>query len=311
MRLAKLKVGVIGLGGISDMHISGLLANEEAVLWSVCDCKEEVLARRGEQYNIPEARRYLNYTEMLADPELEAVSIGTPNYNHFEIACEAIKHQKPFALEKPVTLGAQEAAALRDLVTEAHLPHMICFSYRYKSAVRFAKWLINQGKLGEVKHVYGQYLQGWGLDGQLPLVWRFRKELSGSGVLGDLGSHLLDLQRFLVGNVERVIADADTIIRKRTLLEGDGEGKGEVDVDDFCHVLARLEGAHHPRWPFRDSPSAGATFSSWKSSGTAGRFCITWKKRMSYMLSCPKMATRSSEKWIFPKNFKWIKWPLL
>lgn len=149
MRLAKLKVGVIGLGGISDMHISGLLANEEAVLWSVCDCKEEVLARRGEQYNIPEARRYLNYTEMLADPELEAVSIGTPNYNHFEIACEAIKHQKPFALEKPVTLGAQEAAALRDLVTEAHLPHMICFSYRYKSAVRFAKWLINQGKLGK------------------------------------------------------------------------------------------------------------------------------------------------------------------
>ncbi|MNC09988.1 Glucose-6-phosphate 3-dehydrogenase [compost metagenome] len=238
--MGKLKVGVIGLGGISDMHISGLLANEDAILWSICDCKEEVLVRRGEQYKIPEARRYLNYQEMLADPELEAVTIGTPNYNHYEIACEAIKHQKPFALEKPVTLGAQEAAALRDLVAEARLPHMICFSYRYKSAVRYAKWLMEQGKIGEVKHVYGQYLQGWGLNRQLPLVWRFRKELTGSGALGDLGSHLLDLQRFLVGNVERVLADADTIIKDRDLL--DGEGRGEVDVDDFCHVLARLEG---------------------------------------------------------------------
>ncbi|WP_256719500.1 Gfo/Idh/MocA family protein [Paenibacillus odorifer] len=240
VQLAKLKVGVIGLGGISDMHISGLLANEDAILWSICDCKEEVLARRGEQYNIPEARRYLNYKEMLVDPELEAVSIGTPNYNHYEIACEAIRHHKPFALEKPVTLAAQEAAVLWDLAAEAGLPHMICFSYRYKSAVRYAKWLMGQGKIGEVKHVYGQYLQGWGLDEQLPLVWRFSRKLSGSGALGDLGSHLLDLQRFLVGNVERVMADADTIIKDRALLEG--EGRGEVDVEDYCHVLARLEG---------------------------------------------------------------------
>ncbi|SDE98731.1 Predicted dehydrogenase [Fontibacillus panacisegetis] len=240
MHLAKLKVGVIGLGGIADMHISGLLASDDAVLWSICDCKEEVLAGRGEQFHIPEARRYLNYKEMLADPELEAVTIGTPNYNHFEIACEAVKHRKPFALEKPVTLNVREAIVLRDLLDEAPLPHMICFSYRYKSAIRYAKWLIRQGKLGEVKHVYGQYLQGWGLNEQLPLVWRFRRELSGSGALGDLGSHLLDLQRFLVGNVEWVMADADTIIKERALLEG--EGKGEVDVDDFCHVLARLEG---------------------------------------------------------------------
>ncbi|WP_241781631.1 Gfo/Idh/MocA family oxidoreductase [Paenibacillus sp. DMB5] len=240
MQLAKLKVGVIGLGGISDMHISGLLANEEAVLWSICDCKEEVLASRGEQYQIPESRRYLDYTEMLADPELEAVSIGTPNYNHYEIACEAIKQQKPFALEKPVTLDEREAAALRDLLSETDLTHMLCFSYRYKPAVRYAKWLIDQGKLGTVKHVYGQYLQGWGLSERVPLVWRFRRELSGSGALGDLGSHLLDLQRFLVGDVERVMADAGTIIKERPLLDGDG--KGEVDVDDFCHVLARIEG---------------------------------------------------------------------
>lgn len=94
--------------------------------------------------------------------------------------------------------------------------------------------------MGVIKHVYSQYLQGWGLDERIPLVWRFRKDLAGSGALGDLGSHILDLQRLLVGNVERAIADADTIVKERALL--DGEGKGEVDVDDFCHVLARLSG---------------------------------------------------------------------
>ncbi len=238
--MEKLKIGVIGLGGIANVHISGILASEDALVWSICDCSEEALANRGEELGIPESRRFLNVEDLLMDPELDAVTIGTPNHNHFTIAYEAIKRRKPFALEKPVSLDTREAAILRDVLASDPLPHMVCFSYRYKAAVRYAKWLIGEGKLGNIKHIYSQYLQGWGLNENIPLVWRFRKELSGSGALGDLGSHILDLQRFLVGDVERVIADADTIIKERDLISG--EGKGEVDVDDFCHVLARLEG---------------------------------------------------------------------
>ncbi|WP_410512013.1 Gfo/Idh/MocA family oxidoreductase [Paenibacillus sp. BR2-3] len=236
----KLRIGVIGLGGIADFHIAGIQESPDAEVWAICDCNEETLQRRGNELNIPDSRRYLNYEELLLNPEVDAVTIGTPNYNHFTIAYAAIKHRKPFALEKPVTLDTREADILNEMIELNPIPHMICFSYRYKPAARYAKLLIKQGKIGDIRHVYCQYLQGWGLHESVPLVWRFQKELSGSGALGDLGSHVLDLNRFLVGEIERVFADAGTIMKERELVGG--EGKGEVDVDDFCHVLARLEG---------------------------------------------------------------------
>jgi predicted dehydrogenase len=238
--MGKLKIGMIGLGGIAGFHSEGILACEDAEIWSICDINETRLAERSKEWSIPEARTYLNYTDLLKDPELDAVTIGTPNYNHFDIAFEAIKHGKPFALEKPVTLHAEEAAILKNALESNPLPHMICFSYRYKTAARYAKQLIEEGRLGTIHHVYSQYLQGWGINDNVPLVWRFQKELTGSGAMGDLGCHILDLTRFLVGDTEHVFADAGTIIRERSLL--DGSGKGEVDVDDYCHVLSRMEG---------------------------------------------------------------------
>ncbi|MFB9324666.1 Gfo/Idh/MocA family protein [Paenibacillus aurantiacus] len=238
--MGKLKVGLIGLGGIADFHSQGILASADAEIWSISDCNPEMLDRRSKAWNIPASRAYLDYEAMLQDPELDAVTIGTPNSSHFEVAKAAIASGKPFALEKPVALDAGEAAILKDLLAQNPVPHLICFSYRYKSAVRYAKHLIAEGKLGEIRHVYGQYLQGWAIDEDIPLVWRFRKELTGSGAIGDLGSHILDLTRFLVGVTQRVLADAGTIVAERPLL--DGSGNGEVDVDDYCHVLSRIEG---------------------------------------------------------------------
>lgn len=302
MGLNKMKVGVIGLGGISDMHIGGLLACEDAVLWTICDCKEDVLQHRGEQYQIPDSRRYLNYKDMLADPELDAVSIGTPNYNHFEIACEAIRQRKPFALEKPVTLNMQEAAILRDLLAENPLPHMICFSYRYKAAARYAKWFIEQGKLGKINHVYGQYLQGWGINEELPLVWRFSEALSGSGALGDLGSHLIDLQRFLVGDIERVIADADTLIKERDLLTG--EGRAQVDVDDFCHVLARLEGGASSTMSISRFAYGRGNYQQLEVYGTLGALVYNLEEEDSLYVKLSENEDKDFRKVDIPETFR-------
>lgn len=239
--MEKLKIGVIGLGGIAGGHIAGILASPDAEVWSICDASEDALEKRGAELRIPEARRYPHYGALLCDPEVDAVTIATPNQSHFAIANEAIRQRKPFALEKPVSLDTREANILREALAAAPLPHMVCFSYRYKRAVRYAKTLLDQGRLGDIRHIYSQYLQSWGLDEELPLVWRFRRDMAGSGALGDLGSHILDLQRFLVGDVERAFADAGTVIKERLLIGGEG-GKGEVDVDDFCHVLARIKG---------------------------------------------------------------------
>lgn len=237
--MGKLKIGMIGLGGIADFHSAGILASPDAEIWAICDCDAQKLAARLEQWGLPKERGYTDYRDLLNNPEVDAVTIGTPNYNHFSIAVDAIRAGKPFALEKPVTMKAQEALMLRSLLHEKPLPHIICFSYRYKAAARYAKQLIAEGRLGTIHHVYSQYLQSWGI-GQVPLVWRFQKELTGSGAMGDLGCHILDLVRFLVGDTERVLADAGTIVKERERL--DGQGKGAVDVDDFCHVLSRLAG---------------------------------------------------------------------
>lgn len=235
----KLKIGIIGVGGIADYYISCMKDHAEAELWAICDSNEQRVMQLGAELEIPEARRFTNYEDMLQCQEVDAVMIGTPNFSHIAIARAAVKYRKPFALEKPIALHADEAVDLCAELKASPLPHMVCFSYRYKAAARYARHLIQQGKLGQIYHVYSQYLQSWAINEELPLLWRFNKSLTGSGALGDLGSHILDLHRFLVGDTERVIAHGDTIVKQRPLL--DGTGNGTVDVDDYCHVLGKME----------------------------------------------------------------------
>lgn len=238
--MTQIKMGIIGLAGIADFHIKGVLKSNDAILWAFCDVNEEFLNSIADKYDIPSSRRYTNYVEMLKNSGVDAVSICTPNFNHFAIAVEAIKNKIPFAVEKPITLNSGEAAILKQMAEEIKLPNMICFSYRYKSAARYAKWMIEQGLLGRIFHVYIQYMQGWGIDEKIPLQWRFQKSLSGSGALGDLGSHMLDLTRFLVGDINKVCSHAGTFIKERKKMDSDDTGI--VDVDDFCHIMAQIEG---------------------------------------------------------------------
>ena len=238
--MKKIRMGVIGLGGISNVHISGIRESQDAELVAVCDIDPEVLARKGELHGIPESHRFVDYRELLACPDVDAVSIGTPNSLHYCMAMDAVRYGKPFALEKPVTLNKEEASRLRDAVREAGLPNMTCFSYRFKSSARHARYLIEQGLLGEINHIYGQYIQSWGNMKEIPLVWRYRKDCSGSGALGDLGSHILDLARFVVGKeIRKVCAHAQTIVKERKI--PGSEEYGKVDVDDYCHFLAELK----------------------------------------------------------------------
>lgn len=300
--MKKLKIGVIGLGGIADYHIAGIVASEDAEVWSICDCNEGALKSRGNELDIPEHRRYLNHEDMLRDPELDAVTIGTPNFNHFTVAYEAIKQRKPFALEKPISLDTREAAILRDILEVDHVPHMVCFTYRYKTAVRYAKRLIEQGVLGSIHHVYSQYLQSWAIREDIPLVWRFQKELSGSGALGDLGSHILDLHRFLVGETDRVFSHAGTIVRERNLING--EGKGKVDVDDYCHVLARLEGGISSSMSISRFAYGRGNYQQLEVYGTQGALIYNLEEEDSLYVNLGKENDKGFRKVDIPDSFK-------
>jgi predicted dehydrogenase len=123
--------------------------------------------------------------------------------------------------------------------------NMICFNYRRAPAIQLAKKLIDEGRLGEIRHWRAVYLQDWALDPQLPLIWRFRREMAGSGSLGDLGAHLIDLAHFLVGSITEVIGTAETFIEERPLLEQESPAAGEtemgrVTIDDAVAFLVRF-----------------------------------------------------------------------
>jgi predicted dehydrogenase len=239
--MSKIRMGVIGVGVISTVHIMGIHKSKDAELVAICDINPEVLKTKGGLYEITESHRFLNHEDLLKCEDVDAVSICTPNNVHFPIARDAIKYRKSYLLEKPITLSYEDAMELKRLTKEANLPHMISFSYRYKSAARYARWLVTNGYLGNIYHIYAQYLQSWGNSDKTPRVWRFVKDITGSGALGDLGSHMLDLTRFLTGReIQKVVAHADTYTHQRKIPES--EEIGEVDVDDFCHFLAELEG---------------------------------------------------------------------
>ena len=191
---------------------------------------------------MPEANCFSDYRDLVNCPDVDVVDISTSNNAHFAVAKAAIEAGKPYCIEKPVTLTAEEADILARMTAERGLPSMVCFSYRFKAAARYARELVEQGMLGEIYHVYMQYLQaGGGPSYDLPRSWRYQKALTGTGALGDLGCHALDLVGFVTGKgYRRAVGHADTFVHSRRLEEG--EGMGPVDVDDFCHYLMEMDG---------------------------------------------------------------------
>jgi predicted dehydrogenase len=238
--MERIRMGVIGAGGISHTHINGIIASPDAELTAICDVNEAVLNERADRYGVQKSNRFTDHMDLLNCPGIDAVSICTSNNTHYDITKNAILKGLPFLLEKPVTLDYKESVELEKLAKEHNVPNMIGFSYRFMPAARYARWLVREGHLGKILHVYGQYLQSWAISDKVELLWRFRKELSGSGTLGDLGSHLVDLTRFIVGEFEKVCGHSGTYVTKRKIVGS--EEYGDVDVDDYCHFLAGLEG---------------------------------------------------------------------
>ncbi len=237
-----IRLGLIGLGSVMrGAHIPGIKETKELKIAAVCDCDAEALRRTADELQIPEDRRFLHYEDLIACPDVEAVDIATPNDVHVPIALCAVRAGKPFDCEKPLALCEADARLLAEETKKAGLASMVCFSYRYKSAARYAREIIRRGEIGEIYHVACQYFQSWGLpDADCPRVWRYVKSRTGTGALGDLGSHAVDLVGFVTGlKYDRIIGQHGTFLKERRL--PDGSGTGPVDVDDYSNSMAYLE----------------------------------------------------------------------
>lgn len=238
------RVGVIGLGRIAEaVHLPGLAGSRNAVIHAICDADESRLRLMGERYHVPPERRFTDYRDMLRLPEIDAVDIATPNFAHREPVLAAYDSGKHVCIEKPIALSYAQALEMEAHARTSGVTTMVCFSFRFNAAVRYARWIIEEGCIGKVLTVYVQYLKSAAFDRSRGLEWRFQKDLAGSGVLGDLGSHMVDLTSFLAGDITSVCSRTGIAVSERQRL--DSSEMGRVSTDDCCSTLASLGSGGH------------------------------------------------------------------
>ncbi|TQM79117.1 putative dehydrogenase [Saccharothrix saharensis] len=181
-----------------------------------------------------------DWRALVARDDVQLVDICTPGDTHAEIALAALAAGKHVLCEKPLANTVAEAEAMAAAAEEAAargVRSMVAFNYRRVPAIALARRLVEEGRIGEVRHVRAVYLQDWLSDPASPMTWRLRKEKAGSGALGDLGAHIVDAAQYVTGDlITGVSATTETFVRSRP----DGDGVGEVTVDDAAVFLARF-----------------------------------------------------------------------
>ena len=193
-----------------------------------------------------------DWREVIARDDIDVIDIVTPGDTHAEIAVAALAAGKHVLCEKPLANTVAEAEAMDAAATDAAargVRSMVGFTYRRVPATTFARDLVAQGRIGEIRQVRAEYLQDWLTDAESPLTWRLDKELAGSGALGDIGAHAIDLTEYITGQkVTTVSGIIETLVAERPVL-GEGSGlsgtagttRGPVTVDDLALFTGRLE----------------------------------------------------------------------
>ena len=183
------------------------------------------------RFGIP--NHYTDWAALVNDPAVSLFDNVGPNNLHAEPTLAAIRAGKHVVCEKPLAVNSDEAWELLQAAQSAGIKHMCAFNYRFVPAVRLARDLIRDGELGEIRHFRARYLQDWLADPNAPVTWRLRSDSAGSGSLGDLGSHIIDLARFLVGEIVEVAGATQTFVTDR--------GGQTTDVDEAFQALVGFE----------------------------------------------------------------------
>ena len=192
-----------------------------------------------------------DWKHLVTRDDVHLVDVCTPGDTHAEIAIAALEAGKHVLCEKPLANTVAEAEAMAEAARRASasgVQAMVGFTYRRVPAVELARQLVAEGRLGTVRHVRAQYLQDWIVDPEFPLVWRLQKDRAGSGALGDIGAHAVDLAQHVLGSaITGVNGMLETFVRERPLPDAStglsasgGSGRGPVTVDDAALFLARF-----------------------------------------------------------------------
>jgi len=242
----QIRIGMVGGGAIAKAHVLAyesvpLLHSLEDVdpLFSViAEATEELASQAASRLGF---EKYLSDWKSLAStPDIDLVDIVAPTYLHADVAVEAAEHHKHILCEKPIAASSSDAKKMYEAAKRAGVVNAMGFNYRRLPAVLLAKKLLNDKALGKITQFRTSFLEDWGANPNMPFTWRYDSKRSGGGTLADLGSHIIDISRFLIGDIHSVCGLQDTFIKERKLPENPSESR-KVDVDDYTCALLRFD----------------------------------------------------------------------
>ncbi len=250
-----LRVGMIGYNFMGKAHSNAwrqvnrffeLPAQVE--LNTICGRNSKAVEKAARTFGW--ARSATDWRAVVEDPNLDIIDITTPNDTHAQIAIAAAEAGKAVLCEKPLGMDVPECEKMVAAVKRHKVVNMVCHNYRRIPAIAHARKLIAEGALGDrLYHYRARYAQDWIADPNFPLVWRLKKEIAGSGAHGDIDAHIIDLGRYLIGELTEVCGLMETFIKERPVLEAAsaglgakaGRSMGQVTVDDVVSWIGRFK----------------------------------------------------------------------
>lgn len=221
-----------------------------------------------------------NYHTLVTRDDIQLVDVASIGNTHYDIVMAALAAGKHVFCEKPLANSLDQAREMLATAKNAGVINVINFNYRRVPAIAFAKQLIADGKIGEIRHWRAVYLQDWINDPEFPLVWRLQQDLAGTGALGDIAAHITDLAHFLVGPIAEVTGALNTFIKDRPLESASTGGaglqaaasaeRGQVTVDDSAMFLARFENGVTGTFEATRLAPGRRNFNSFEANGSMG-----------------------------------------
>jgi predicted dehydrogenase len=262
-------IGMLGYAFMGKAHVNGY-KKLSYMAWpppllpglvSIAGRDEQAVAAAAARYGF---ERYVtDWRALVADPEVELFDNGGPNNLHAEPTIAAAEAGKHVICEKPLGRTADESYEIWQRVAATGVKHMTGFNYRFVPAVRLARQMIEAGELGELYHFRGRYLQEWGsTDAD---VWRFQRDAAGSGAIGDLGAHVVDLSRYLVGEIESIAGSTRTFFPGR-------------EVDDAFEAVAEFEGGAFGTLEATRFAQGRKNALSWEINGSKGSLAFDMER---------------------------------
>lgn len=232
-----IRVGVIG-GGFGKRHLQGYRSTENVEIVAFCQRTSQQAEAIAKEFSIPHV--YSDYRELIAQQDLDAISIVAPPHLHHEIATAAFDQGLHVLCEKPLAMNAREAEAMLRKAQDAGRVHMTAFNHRYIPALFYMKELLDGAYIGKrILHAEARWFSESRIGPNLPHYWRHQKELAGFGIMGDVGVHVIDRLLWLIGDFERVWGDEETFVRERRDRAGVSK---PVTVEDSFTLVSRFAG---------------------------------------------------------------------